>query len=180
MTALESYRAALESRRGPTPHCDPLDGGIAAECLLLLETPGPRGGTIRFVSRDNPTGTARNITRFCQAAGLDRRRMVIWNAVPWMIHAPGARNRAPKRAEITAGLEQLPGFLALLPALRVVVLAGRVAAQAATVVATCRPGMRILTMPHPSPIYVVTAPDIAGRLEATLATAAAIIAAPAG
>ncbi len=43
-------------------------------------------------------------------------------------------------------------------------------------VAAARPGVPILAMPHPSPVYVVTAPDIAGRLEATLAAAAAIVA----
>ncbi len=175
MVPLERYRAELEARHGPTPHCDPLDGGADAECLLLLETPGPRGDTVRFVSRDNATGTARNITRFCAAAGLDRRRMVIWNAVPWTIHAPGARNRAPRRAEIAMGLAELPGFLALLPALRVVVLSGRVAAEAAPVIEAARPDLPVLTMAHPSPTYVVTAPDIAGRLVATLAEAAAIL-----
>lgn len=178
MLPLERFRAELEARHGPTPRCDPFDGGAAAECLLLLETPGPRGDAVRFVSRDNPTGTARNITRFCQAAGLDRCQMVIWNAVPWMIHQPGARNRAPTRAEIAAGLAELPGFLALLPALRVAVLSGRIAAQAEPVVAAALPGMPILAMPHPSPVYVVTAPDIAGRLIATLAAAAAILARP--
>ena len=176
MVALERYRLDLEARRGPVPHCDPLDGGVEAECLLLLETPSPRGDAIRFVSRDSATGTARNITRFCEAAGLERRRVVIWNAVPWIIHAPGARNRAPKRAEVAAGLAELPGFLALLPRLRVAVLAGRVAREAAPVIAASRPGVPVLTMPHPSPTYVVTAPDIAGRLVAALAEAAAILA----
>ncbi len=176
MVALERYRLDLEAKHGPTPHCDPFDGGTMAACLLLLETPGPRGDPVRFVSRDNATGTARNITRFCLAAGLDRRETVIWNAVPWTIHAPGARNRAPTRAEVAAGLGELPHFLALLPALRVVVLAGRVARMAEPVVAAARPGVPILAMPHPSPVYVVTAPDIAGRLEATLAAAAAIVA----
>ena len=177
MVPLERYRAELQARHGPTPHCDPLDGGAEARCLLLLETPGPRGDAPRFVSRDNATGTARNITRFCEAAGLDRRATVIWNAVPWTIHAAGARNRTPRRAEIAAGLAELPNFLALLPALRVVVLSGRVAAEAAPVVAAAQPGLPVLTMPHPSPTYVVTAPDIAGRLVATLAEAAAILAA---
>ena len=73
VAALEAYRARLAARFGDVPHFDPHDGGDRASCLMLLETPGPCAGAIRFVSRDNPTATARNIARFCHAAGLDRR-----------------------------------------------------------------------------------------------------------
>ncbi len=172
---LEAYRAALAARLGDVPHVDPLDGGTLAACLLLLETPGPRGNAIRFVSRDNPTATARNITRFCDAAKLERRRMVLWNAVPWLIHAPGARNRAPRRAEIAAGVALLPSFLDLLPCLRVAVLAGRSAAAAAPVLREARPQLSVLFMPHPSPVYVNTAPGIAPGIVATLRQAAALL-----
>ena len=175
MVALERFRAGLERIHGETPHLDPFDGGVEARCLMLLETPGPRGSGIRFVSRDNHTGTARNIDRFCRGAGLDRRRMVLWNAVPWLIHHPGDRNRAPTRAEITDGIALVPALLALLPALQVVVLAGRVAALAEPVIAAHRPTITVLKTAHPSPVYVVTKPNIAGWIEATLAEAASLI-----
>ncbi len=170
MASLEEYRAGLATSYGDVPHFDPFDGGAHAACLMLLETPGPRAGVIRFVSRDNETATARNITRFCDMAGLCRRDMILWNAVPWVIHAAGARNRAPTRAETDAGLALLPGLLGHLPNLRVVVLAGRVAGLAAAMLSGAR------RMPHPSPIYVNTAPAIAPGIVATLRSAAKLVA----
>ena len=176
MLAPERYRAALAARHGIVPHFDPDDGGDAARVLLLLETPGPRGGAIRFVSRDNPTGTARNIARFCQAAGLARRDTVLWNVVPWLIHAPGANNRAPTRAETATGLALVPDLLRLLPWLCAVVLCGRAAGFAEPAVATHDPTLRLLRMAHPSPTYVCTDPGIAGRITGVLAEAAGIAA----
>jgi uracil-DNA glycosylase len=173
MIDIERQRTAIASRYGSTPHADPVDGGARAELLVLLETPGPRGVEPRFVSCDNPTGTARNLRRFVARAGIDRRRLILWNAVPWLIHAPGARNRAPNRGEIAAGLAELPAFLDVLPNLAAVVLAGRVASKAAPVISAYRPTLRIFTMPHPSPTYVCTAPTVAARIAATLAAAAA-------
>ena len=176
MHPLNRYVAALRARHGAVPDVDPFDGGTAARLLLLLETPGPGAAPLRFVSRDNPTGTAANIRRFGGEAGLARRDTVIWNAVPQVIHRAGARNRAPRRGEIAAGLEDLPGFLALLPRLRVAVLAGRVAARAGPVLAAVRPGLPVLAMPHPSPTFVCTSPAVPARIRAVLAEAAAILA----
>ena len=176
VAALDRFVAELRLRRGAVPHVDPMDGGTAARLLLLLETPGPGAAPLRFVSRDNPTGTAANLRRFTGEAGLLRTDMVIWNAVPWVIHAPGARNRAPRRGEIAAGLEELPTFLALLPRLAVVVLAGRVAAEARPVVEDARPGLPTIAMPHPSPTFVCTSPTIPARIRAALAQAAALVA----
>lgn len=161
------------------PDVDPLDGGTGARLLLLLETPGPGTAPLRFVSRDNPTGTAANIGRFMGEAGITRSDTLIWNAVPWVIHAPGARNRAPRRGEVAAGLADLPGLLALLPRLTVAVLAGRVAAGAAAVLGRARPGLPVLEMPHPSPTIVCTSPAIAARIRAALREAAALLAAAA-
>jgi uracil-DNA glycosylase len=36
------------------PFFDPLDGGIAASCLYLLEAPGARAVASGFISRNNP------------------------------------------------------------------------------------------------------------------------------
>ena len=57
MLPLTHWVEELRSRRGVMPDVDPLDGGIGARLLLLLETPGPGFAPLRFVSRDNPTGT---------------------------------------------------------------------------------------------------------------------------
>jgi hypothetical protein len=125
---LEIWREGLVGAGHTVPHFDPFDGGIDARLLLLLETPGPGPDRTRFVSRDNPSGTARNLRRYLEAAGIARMDIVQWNCVPWIVHAPGARNRALRRTEIAEGLATLPDLLAKLPGVRVCILAGRVAA----------------------------------------------------
>lgn len=171
---IEVWRRA-QAAPGPIPHVDPLDGGANARLLLLLETPGPGASPLRFVSRDNPTGTGRNLRRFLGEAGIAREDMVIWNAVPWVVHAAGARNRAVRVGEVREGLAMLPGFLDLLPRLAVVVLSGRVAAMAAPVVEAVRPGVPVVLVPHPSPTIVCTSPAVGARIAAGLAEAGAIL-----
>lgn len=78
---LERWREAIAGGRS-VPHFDPADGGIAARMLILLETPAARGDGIRFVSRDNASGTQRNLRRFLDDAGIARSDTLIWNTVP--------------------------------------------------------------------------------------------------
>lgn len=174
---LEAWRRTLETDSRTVPSFDPADGGAAARLLLLLETPGPGASPLAMVSRDHPTGTARNLARFLSEASIARADTIIWNAVPWLLHAPGARNRAPRAPEVAAGLATLPGLLDHLPRLTVVVLAGRIAGRAAPVIATRRPDLRLIAMPHPSPTYVCTSPDVGNRIRAALAQAATFLAA---
>ncbi|MCJ2106184.1 uracil-DNA glycosylase [Methylobacterium sp. E-041] len=157
------------------PDPDPLDGGIQARLLLLLETPGPAIVRTGFVSRDNPTGTAANLFRFLAEAGIARADTLIWNAIPFVIHAEGALNRAPRRSEIRAAAPCLAPLLALLPDLAVVVLSGRVAGMARESIAALRPGLPVVAIPHPSPTYVCTAPDVAARIRAGLGEAGVIL-----
>lgn len=173
---LEAWRRALATGGRRVPGFDPADGGAAARLLILLETPGPGGDGPRLVSRDNPTGTARNLARFLAEAGIARADTILWNAVPWIVHAPGARNRALRRGEIAEGLALLPGFLSHLPRLDAVVLAGRVAREARAIVAAARPGRWIGEMPHPSPTYVCTSPAVPAAIRATLREAASRLA----
>jgi uracil-DNA glycosylase len=158
------------------PDPDPLDGGVMARLLLLLETPGPAIRGTGIVSRDNPTGTAANLFRFLQAARIPRAETLIWNAVPWVIHAEGARNRAPRRSEIRAAVPYFAPLLDCLPVLRVVVLAGRVAGELESAFATLRTGLPVLRIPHPSPTFVCTAPSVRERIAAGLSQASAILA----
>ncbi|MEH3145750.1 MAG: uracil-DNA glycosylase [Methylobacterium frigidaeris] len=162
-------------RDAPVPEADPLDGGVAARLLLLLETPGPATGRTAFVSRDNPTGTAANLHRFLDRAGIARTDTLIWNAVPWVIHAPGARNRAPRVSEIRAAQPYLVPLLDLMPRLAVVVLSGRVAGALRPALAAARPGLPVIEVPHPSPTYVCTSPAVAGRIVAGLERAAGLL-----
>ncbi|MBW6526251.1 uracil-DNA glycosylase [Sphingomonas sp. RHCKR7] len=169
--ALERWRSRLATAGRDVPGFDPGDGGAAARLLLLLETPGAHRPAI--VSRDQATGTARNLKRFLAEAGIERHDTLVWNAVPWNVHAPGERNRPLRRGEIAEGLALLPPLLRLLPRLELVVLAGRVAREAAALVERERPGLGVLTMPHPSPTYVCTSPAVPRAIAATLAEAAA-------
>lgn len=164
-----------EATGRPVPEPDPLDGGVGARMLLLLETPGPRVREDAIVSRDKPGGTGANLRRFLDGAGIARGDTLIWNVVPWIIHAPGARNRAPTTAERRAGLDWVPPLLDLLPRLRVVVLSGRHAAAAEPAVRAARPGAAVLTMPHPSPTIVCTSPAIGARIAAALGEAAVVL-----
>lgn len=176
LTALRALARRIAAERGAeTPDPDPLDGGADARLLLLLETPGPGLGRTGFVSRDNPTGTAANLFRFLAAAGIPRRDSLIWNAVPWVIHAAGATNRAPRRSEIAEAAAYLPPLLDGLPALEVVVLAGRVAGLSRDAIGRLRPELPVVAIPHPSPTYVCTSPAVAERIGTGLGEAAGIL-----
>jgi uracil-DNA glycosylase len=167
---LVAYAAQLAERTGrAVPAFDPLDGGVNARLLILLETPGPRVLGTGFVSRDNPSGTAANMFRFLTNAGIARADTVIWNIVPWLIQTLGERNRNPSRLEVAEGLAHLPDFLDLLPRLELAVLAGR-KAEAALGLLEARE-IPCLTMPHPSPTYVCTSPDVALRISVCLGKA---------
>ena len=167
-------RIAAE-RGAPVPVPDPLDGGVGARMLLLLETPGPAVLRTGFVTRDSANGTAANLFRFLAEAGIARADTLIWNVVPWLIHEAGALNRAPRRAEVAAAAPYLAPLLDLLPRLAVAVLAGRFAGEAAPAVAAIRPGLPVIRVPHPSPTYVCTSPNVPARIRKGLAEAAAIL-----
>ena len=175
MVALENWCAGLRIGGRAVPHFDPLDGGVGARLLILMETPSAGPSPLRFVSRDNATPTARNLARFLSDAGLARADTLLWNVVPWIVHAPGARNRPVRVGEVREGLELLPPLLALLPHLAVVVLAGRPAGAAEPLLRAHRPKLPVLTMPHPSPTIVCTSPAIGERIAATLTRAAALV-----
>ena len=157
------------------PDADPADGGVGARLLLLLETPGPAMPVTGFVSSDNPTPTAANLRHFFGAAGIVRADLLIWNTVPFLIHAPGATNRAPRAAELAAGLALLPPLLDLLPRLVIAVLAGRFARLAAPALQAARPALLVLAMPHPSPVNTCTDPALPQRIVAVLAEAAGLL-----
>lgn len=173
LAPLRRLAERIRTERGrPVPEADPLDGGVSARLLLLLETPGPATGRTAFVSRDNPTGTAANLFRFLADAGIPRTDTLIWNAVPWVIHAPGARNRAPRTGETRAARAYLMPLVALMPDLAVAVLSGRVAQGLGPVLAEARPDLPVVAIPHPSPTYVCTSPAVPARIAAGLSEAA--------
>lgn len=112
---------------GFVPDFDPLDGGIEARLLFLLEKPGPRVVSpdgVGFVSRNNPDPTARNCRAFMLEAGIDHRQVAIWNIVPWW-----NGTMTITAAECRAGAAALRVTLGLFPRLRGVVLVGNRAGE---------------------------------------------------
>jgi uracil-DNA glycosylase len=88
--------------------------------------------------------------------------------VPFLIHEPGARNRAPTGKEARDGLTYLPPLLNLMPRLHAVVCAGRFAQKAIPTLRAHRPDLKIVAVPHPSPAYVCTSPLVRERIMAGL------------
>ncbi len=145
---LADYVAGLRSG-GQVPDFDPLDGGIEARILFLLEKPGPMTDPIRpgrtgsgFVSRNTDDPTAVATFAFMRQAGIPRAATVIWNAIPWW-----NGRIAFTAAERTLGLRELAELRALLPRLRTAVLVGRTAGTARPLLG----GVHVFESAHPSP-----------------------------
>ncbi len=74
VAALTDFVNRLRQAMGPQygiPYFDPLDGGISAKILYLLEAPGPRAVDAGFISRNNPDETAKNFYLLNEEAGID-------------------------------------------------------------------------------------------------------------
>jgi uracil-DNA glycosylase len=159
------------------PHFDPLDGGIEAECLFLLEAPGPKAVDSGFVSRNNPDETAKNFFELNVEAGLDRTKTVIWNVVPWYVGS-STKIRAVNASDIRTSQRALTALLDLLPSLRVVVFVGRKAANVRPDVAVLRPNLHLFECAHTSPMHINRAPQNRGLILAGLAQVAASLRTP--
>ena len=108
--------------RDSVPYIAPMYGGVNARLLSVLRDPGPKtqeGNTgSGFLCMENDDATAEAISKLFEGAGIDAGDIVPWNAYPWYI------NRAPKAAELEAGVAPLKCIIDLLPKLRVVMLHG--------------------------------------------------------
>lgn len=152
LTAFVERLRATSGLDDAIPYFDPLDGGVAAEILFLLEAPGPKAVASGFVSRNNPDQTARNWCLLLEQVGIPRRASVLWNIVPWYL-GTGSRIRGATAADIQAGLRTLPALLQLPARLRAVVLVGGSAQRAHRQIAQMVP-VPILHVPHPSPLFI--------------------------
>jgi uracil-DNA glycosylase len=165
----------MREAKGPgydIPDFDPLDGGVDAAVLFLLEAPGPKAVSSGFISRNNPDETAKNFFLLNVKAGIDRRKTATWNAVPWYI-GTGTKIRPAKTDDVREADEWLAELLATLPRLRFVVFVGRKALHAQDVVRRLRPDVTVMTMPHPSPMFINRASDNGNRILAVLQDLAA-------
>jgi len=156
MAALTNFVHCLRERMGDgaaIPYMDPWDGGLEAEVLFLLEAPGAKAKNSGFVSMNNPDETAKNFFEIIHQVGIDRKRMVMWNTVPWYIGS-GDRIRPATTSDIVDGIESLAELLQLLPKLRVIVLVGEKAKKAEKHVRGVAPHLEVFATPHPSPMFV--------------------------
>ncbi|WP_298931335.1 uracil-DNA glycosylase [uncultured Ramlibacter sp.] len=160
----------MRKTKGPDykiPDFDPLDGGDSAEVLFLLEAPGPKAVTSGFVSRNNPDETAKNFFLLNAEAGVDRSRTITWNAVPWYIGSD-TKIRPANREDVREADAWLQELLEGLRELRVVMFVGKKALYAEDVVRACRPDVEMMTMPHPSPMFINRASGNRERVLAAL------------
>ncbi|MBI3693596.1 MAG: uracil-DNA glycosylase [Acidobacteria bacterium] len=135
------------------PYFDPADGGVGARCLFLLEAPGRKAVLSGFVSRNNPDETAKNFLELNQAAGIPREQTVTWNVVPWYIGS-GTKIRPAGRADVAAASGYLARLLTLLTGLKIVVFVGQKACMAEHDILRLLPAIKLITMPHPSPLFI--------------------------
>ncbi len=166
---LTDFVARMRAERGPQakiPDFDPSDGGAEAQVLLVMEAPGPKAIQTGFVSCDNPDGTAGNLKRFLQEAGLARRECVLWNIVPWHV-SDGLMNVNPTSTDVQEGLPYLRRLLPLLPRRRAVVLVGR-KTQSVAGQLPLSASVRVFRCSHPSPQHVNRHPENAGVIVAAL------------
>jgi len=129
------------------PYFDPCDGGTNAEILLMMQSPGPKALLTGFVSLDNPDFSAESL---CAVFGLKRKRIVIWNTVPWFVGGSADRGEIEAHLErFGADIERyIRDLLRLLMKLQTVVLVGAVARD--RVRAWVPVGIRIEEVCHPT------------------------------
>lgn len=142
-----------ERKCSKIPYFDPEDGGVDAECLFILEAPGPNAVKSGFISRNNPDESAKNWLELNVEVGLHRQRTISWNIVPWYIGDDG-RIRAAKSQDIEQGWPYLHRLLGLLPRLRLIVLVGHKAQVVKKRILEARPKLTVMPCPHPSPMFV--------------------------
>jgi len=160
----------IREAKGPDykiPDFDPLDGGVEARVLFLLEAPGPKAVASGFISRNNPDETAKNFFLLNEEAGIDRRDTATWNAVPWYIGS-GTKIRPAKRDDVREADTWLSELLVTLHRLRFVVFVGQKALHARDVVRRSRPDIDVMAMPHPSPMFINRTPDNRNRILSVL------------
>ena len=167
---LTRFVQRMRDAKGPEygiPDFDPLDGGVNAQVLYLLEAPGRRAVTSGFISRNNPDETAKNFFLLNAEAEIDRQLTVIWNAVPWYIGTE-TKIRAANRDDVREADDWLAELLTSLPRLRVVAFVGQKALHAQGVVRRVRPDVAVMHSPHPSPLFINRLPSNRDRIMVVL------------
>ena len=179
---LTAFVETLRAEKGAAysiPYFDPLDGGVLARVLFLLEAPGRRAVESGFISRNNPDETAKNFFLLNAEAHLPRSLTLSWNAVPWYI-GDESRIRAAKLTDVLEASASLRRLLGLLPMLQIVVFVGQKARHAQRTVELARSKAKLVFMPHPSPLFVNRAPGNRERILVVLQKIAEMLTGNAG
>ena len=158
---LTAFVRKLRVERGRpdcVPYFDPADGGVEAEFLFVLLSPGSKAIGSGFISRNNPDETAKNIFTLTREAGIDRKRCVNWNVVPWYIGS-SLKTGKPSALDRQKGLEALSQLIKLLPRLKTVVLMGNDAHRAEWALRHEFPDLQVVKTMHPSPLAVNNRPE---------------------
>lgn len=172
---LTEFVGSLKAELGPetgVPYFDPMDGGVNARMLWVLETPGPKAVGTNFVSRDNPDDTARNTFNVLRDHGIAREDTVLWNVVPWNISTED-KNKNPRTAETRKGIPYLMRLIRILPKLEAVVLCGSHAKKAAGKIRR-ETDLKVFETFHPAPL-AYNRSHLREHLHATLEDVAAFL-----
>jgi uracil-DNA glycosylase len=138
-----------ELGRDDIPYFDPCDGGIRAKALFLLEAPGRKAKRSKFVSRNNPDQTAKNMCQLLQEAYLPRADTLLWNIVPWYV-GTDRKIKPVGQTDIERAIPYLEKLLNLLPRLELIVLVG-LKSQSALPKIKELTSLPIIATYHPSP-----------------------------
>lgn len=150
MTLQEYTEYLREETAQPVPDFDP-DGPLeAAEYLVVLLRPGPRGAATTNVlsPTKNNDQTARNMRELFTEAGWNESKVLFSNICPYA--DPMGGNAKPKADEIRQGTVFLRQLVNLLPNLKAVVLMGLDAQKAAKELRST--GIKVICTYHPSPL----------------------------
>lgn len=106
------------------PYNPPYHGGIEAKILLLYQDPGKMTSTEHggsgFLGCENDDPSAQVVADCLDAAGIDQRDVISWNAYPWFL----PEQDGVSTSMIEQGLDPLRRLLELLPSLHTVVTGG--------------------------------------------------------
>ncbi len=156
---LRDFAIALRERLGvEVPDFDPADGGTGASLLFLLEKPGPMTSADRtgrvgsgFISLDNDDPSAEAAFGFMKQAGIPRHKVVMWNVIPgWN------GTRKVTSAELKSGVGEVSALIQLLPAVGGIVLVGKKARRAESLLREA--DLPLFYSPHPSPLVRASRP----------------------
>lgn len=149
------------------PFFDPMDGGVFAKCLFVLEAPGPNAVKSGFISRNNPDETAKNMFDLLQELKIPRSETILWNIVPWYI-GRGEKIRPANNNDIEEGYKCLEELIVLIKRIKLIVLVGLKAQRIEKLLINNYRKLKIIKCYHPSPLYINNKKDNRGILSKQL------------